>query len=373
MRLWQRASGAFKDHNSLWQTNLSSRCTCTTATAAAFRNLDIEKAVIRSTSHSDLCFNRRSVHRVCEWLRLSPYNLVPLLQAVSRRMSKTRNWIVALKGLYLMHSVINSRLPCVKAIGRLPFDLSDFNDGYSPKARSWPFNAFVRAYYAFLDQKSVIIFLQGRDVKRRGGDGDGDDSSLIAGELAMLQKLQALIDLLLQIRPQSRAAFVPIVLEVMDWIIIEIYDLYSRICRGIALVLLNIYSGGKAEAKLALSVVQKANQQGEDLYQYLHFCRKLGISHSSAFPAVDPIPKDTIHELEQIINRFSHDEEAKRNHSSEEEIRHLTYGFNVNGRSSSSSSSSQRDQPLKAIISGKWEKFEEETVRDAEIPDLISL
>ncbi|KAL0326788.1 UNVERIFIED_CONTAM: putative clathrin assembly protein [Sesamum angustifolium] len=111
----------------------------------------------------------------------------------------------------------------------------------------WPFNAFIRAYYSFLIRIAVIC-------------QQAEDQATGHGCLHAL------------------------VLDVMDGLIIEIYDLYSKICRGIAIVLLNIYSGGKAEASMALNVVQKAIQHGDDLSYYFEFCQKIGVVYASQFP-----------------------------------------------------------------------------------------
>ncbi|XP_051144492.1 putative clathrin assembly protein At1g25240 [Andrographis paniculata] len=288
MGLWCKAVGALKDHNSIWQANLSRR--------TAARNPDIEKAVIRSTTHSSgRSFDRRNVDRVCEWIRISPYNLPPVLHALSRRVSRTGDWLVVLKALNLTHNILNSRLPCVRRLRRLPFDLSNFSHSHAPHTRSWPFNAFVRAYYAFLDTK--LVFLSAIDEHSVGG-------LPLMKELTDLQRQQALIDLLMQIQPQSKAAHVPIILDIMDGIIIEIYDIYSRICRGIAVILMNIYSAGKSEARMALDVVKKATKQGEDLASYFELCQELGCFYASEFPIVDKIPEEGILELEQIIKGF---------------------------------------------------------------------
>lgn len=332
-----------KDQSSIWQANLTRR--------TALRNPDIEKAVIRATSHHDSSFERRrnvDVDRVCEWIRLSPFNLKPILWSVSNRMEKTRNWVVALKGLYLMHFITNSRIPCVKKIGRLPFDLSNFKDGHTRQAKAWPFNAFIRAYYAFLDQKSTIIF-QHAEEKREG--------FLMMQELVLLQKLQALVDLLMQIRPQSKAAFVPLVLYVMDGIIIEIYDIYSRICRGIAIVLMNIYSANKAEASMALNVVHKATQQGEDLTYYFEFCQEIGAVNASEFPVIDRIPDEGILELEQIIKGFSVDESKIQYVEKAIVVREADRKNNIN-----EGKDIDRDHEFRTIITDNWEKFDEDFV-----------
>ncbi|EYU30218.1 hypothetical protein ABFS82_05G052500 [Erythranthe guttata] len=356
MRLWKRASGALKDQNSIWQANLSRR--------TALRNPDIEKAVIRATSHHDSSFDRRSVDRVCEWLRLSPFNLKPILWSISNRMENTRSWVVALKGLHLMQTLTNCRTPAVKKIGRLPFDLSNFSDAHGRAAKTWPLNAFVRAYYAFLDQKSTVVFQHAAATAAEKGAPPPPPSAeaaelLIVQELVLLKKLQGLVDLLMQIRPQGRAAFAPLVIHVMDGIIIEIYDLYSRICRGIAVVLMNIYSAGKAEAAMALNVVKKASQQGEDLSYYFEFCQEIGVVNAADFPVIDRIPEEGIRELEQIISGFSDGPPAKESKLEDEEEEKSAIVVVDEGGKGINNNNKYRDD-LKTIITDNWEKFDED-------------
>ncbi|KAL3652881.1 hypothetical protein CASFOL_002562 [Castilleja foliolosa] len=358
MRLWERASGVLKDQNSLWQANLTRR--------TALRNPEIEKAVIRATTHDELSFDTRHADRVCDWLRLSPFNLKPILWSLSNRVEKTSSWVVALKCLYLTHALTATRTSSVRKIGRLPFDLSSFTDAHFRPARSWSFNSFIRAYYAFLDHKSTAIF------QSAAAGPDEKPGFSIARELSLLQKLQALVDLVMQIKPQARAAHVPLVLHVMDGIIVEIYDLYSRICRGIAVVLLNIYSGGKAEAAMSLAVVKKAMRQGEDLMRYFEFCQEIGVVNASDFPAIDRIPDEGIRELEEIIISLG----EKNVPDQKEDPDDLSYDekavvvYDKGG--------------MKTIITDDWERFEDDclvtksplgantTKKLEELPDLIS-
>ncbi|XP_042005667.1 putative clathrin assembly protein At1g25240 [Salvia splendens] len=320
MRLWKRASDALKDQSSLWQASLSRS------------HPDIEKAVIRATSHHPTS-SRRNIDRVRHWLRLSPSNLSPILRSLASRISKTRSWPVALKGLLLTHALLNS--PSPSSIGRLPFDLSSFR---APDDVSSPFDPFVRAYYAFLDHKSATAFL----LHRR-------DACDMNQELLMLQSLQGLIDLLVAIRPAPAAAFAPLVLDVMEGVVVELYEVYGKICRGIATVLLNIYSAGRAEAAMALRVVRNATRQGNELADFLDVCREIRIANAAEFPVIDRIPEEGIRELEEIV-------EGLRKEKVE----------------------------MKTVVTQEWERFEEDSVavscgqqqhesRIAEAPDLITL
>ncbi|KAF8398871.1 hypothetical protein HHK36_014735 [Tetracentron sinense] len=287
MRLWRRASGVFKDKNSICIAKLSRR--------TPERNPDLESAIIKATSHNESSLDYKNVQRVFAWVRTSPAYIKPLVWALSKRIEKTRSWVVALKGLMLMHGVFCCKIPAARMIGRLPFDLSNFNDGYSKPSKTWGYSAFVRVYFAFLDYRSVFL---------SGDSQDGKDEPMVQ-VLLMLQQLQGLLDMLLQIRPRGDGMKVGLIREAMDCVVIEIYDVYSRICNGIAGVLVGIYAAGKAEAVMALGVLQKAASQGEDITSYFELCREIGVLNASEFPRIEKIPEEDIRDLEQIIKGVS--------------------------------------------------------------------
>ena len=107
----------------------------------------------------------------------------------------------------------------------------------------------------------------------------------------------------------------------MNNLVVEVFDVYSRICNGIAQILLKIYvSPTKAEASMALRVVQKAANQVEDLCQYFEVCKEMGVLKASECPKLEKIPEDDIKELELIINgSVNNDEKTKHCEVLEEE------------------------------------------------------
>ncbi|KAF2316664.1 hypothetical protein GH714_042005 [Hevea brasiliensis] len=149
MKLWRRATGALKDQRSILLVSLSSR--------SAYRNPDLEASIIKATNHNDSCIDYRNAQRVFAWICDSPVSLKPLIRALSKRMEKTQSWVVALKGLMLMHGVFCCKTPAVLRIGRLPFDLSHFTDGHSKKFEMWAFNAFVRSYYTICNGIAKLL------------------------------------------------------------------------------------------------------------------------------------------------------------------------------------------------------------------------
>jgi len=344
MRLWKRAAGALKDRNSIWMASISRR--------TPYRNPDLEAVVIKATSHDESYVDYKNAQRVFQWVRTSAIYLRPLMWALSMRMENTRSWAVALKGLMLMHGVFHCKTQAVQMIGRLPFDLSNFRDGHSNIGKTWGYNAFIRAYFLFLDQKSAFLASEMKLQKGRIRETEEPFTE----ELTRLQKWQSLLDVLLQIKPPAESMIVTLILEAMECVAVEIFEVYSRVCSGIAQALLKVYeAGGKADAEIALKVLQKARVQGEELATYFEFCREIGVINASEFPKVEQIPDEDIRDLERIINNGVFKGKNLDGNGMQPEDRAIVLkesGAVVEGRKSS--------RALKTIITEKWEVFEED-------------
>jgi hypothetical protein len=299
MKLWKRASGALKDRKTLFTIGFSRK--------TSFRNPDLDSAIIHATSHDDSSVDYHNAHRVYKWIRSSPANLKPLVHALSSRVNRTRSWIVALKALMLVHGVLCCKVTSLQEIRRLPFDLSDFSDGHSRPSKTWGFNAFIRAYFSFLDQYSFFLSDQ---IRRRHKKPQLDS---VNQELERIEKLQSLLHMLLQIRPMADNMKKTLILEAMDCVVIEIFDIYGRICSAIAKLLIKIHpAAGKAEAVIALKIVKKATSQGEDLALYFEFCKEFGVSNAHDIPKFVTIPEEDIKAIEKVINGVEEEEVKKK-------------------------------------------------------------
>ncbi|XP_031492891.1 putative clathrin assembly protein At1g25240 [Nymphaea colorata] len=292
--LWRRAAAAVKDGHSLWMAKLMAG----RRKGAGGRQFpDLEAAVIRATSHDPSRIDYTNAQRVFTWVRTSPSTFLrPLLLTLSRRMQRTRSWVVALKGLILIHGVFCSRTPLLDKIGRLPFDLSNFQDHFCRHARSWGYTAFVRAYFAFLDEKSCLLAIDDGSQSFQPGL-----NSVTGRVLTRLERSQSLLDLLLQIKPYSDGMNVTLILEAMDCVVIEIFDVYGGICHGIARVLVGIFNANRQEAVGALQILRKAASQGSRLSEYFEVCREIGVLNASELPAIEQVPADDIEDLERLI------------------------------------------------------------------------
>ncbi|XP_023755961.1 putative clathrin assembly protein At1g25240 [Lactuca sativa] len=312
--MWKKASEAFKDFSSLCVVNLAPR--------SSLRNPDIEAAVIKATSHNDSHIDYHSAQRIFAWIRVSSHYARPVMSAISTRMEKTRSWTVALKGLMLLHGVFSCKVPAVQKIGRLPFNLSNYRDR-NPNCSHH--EEFIRAYYKFLDKKSSFLFNHSQERKDQGRTRRGKETkekpkqSSMMKDLVWLENLQELLDILLKIKPQKETMMNVLVLEVMDCIMIEIFDIYIRICNGIAGVLVRIYSAATSEAGRALSILQKAAVQGEELSRYVQFSKDFGVLKASECPKIVNIRPEDIRALEQVINSDAFQQRSEQSSPKEED------------------------------------------------------
>ncbi|KAE8724506.1 putative clathrin assembly protein [Hibiscus syriacus] len=107
------------------------------------------------------------------------------VSAVSKRLGKTRDWIVALKALVLVHRLMNDGDPVFQEEilyatrkGTRLLNMSDFRD--EAHSSSWDHSAFVRTYSMYLDQRLELILFDrksGSGGSGAGGSryGNGDD------------------------------------------------------------------------------------------------------------------------------------------------------------------------------------------------------
>lgn len=353
MNLWERATGVLKDQSSIWLTSFSKR--------TAHRNPDIEVAVIKSTSHNGSRIDYRNVQRVFAWVRVSPAYLQPLVLAIAMRIQKTRSWVVALKALMLMHGVFSCRVPAVQRIGRLPFDLSGFKDEHSKPGRKLGHDSFIRAYYSFLARKSLLLYVHAQEHyngQLRKVEADQDEqitSTSMMQSLVWLQEMQDLLDMLMVIKPRSDSMVGTLILEAMDCVLIEIFNIYSRICSGISAVLIQIYSAGKVEASTGLKVLHKANIQGKELSLYIEFCRELGVNNAANCPQVKQIPEEDVRMLELFINEAPDRSNEQNNDTTKERSSSMvTMESKIEKRNDSGRHS------LQTKVTDQWEAFDED-------------
>ncbi|GMQ07088.1 hypothetical protein CsSME_00051436 [Camellia sinensis var. sinensis] len=170
----RKAIGAVKD-----QTSIS------IAKVAGTVAPELEVLIVKATSHDDEPADEKYIREI---LHLTSYSKLGYVNAfvfsISKRLSKTRDWIVAVKALILVHRmlidgdlVLGQEIMYASRRGTRVLNMSDFRD--EAHSNSWDHSGFVRTYALYLDQKLEFIVYELKsslDDRRRNNDayGNGD-------------------------------------------------------------------------------------------------------------------------------------------------------------------------------------------------------
>ncbi|WZZ54390.1 hypothetical protein YC2023_054497 [Brassica napus] len=161
----RKAIGAVKDQTSIGIAKVASN------TAP-----DLEVAIVKATSHDDDPASEKYIREILNLTSLSRGYILACVTSVSRRLGKTRDWVVALKALMLVHRLLNEGDPLFQEEilhstrrGTRMLNMSDFRD--EAHSSSWDHSAFVRTYAFYLDQRLELALFE-----RKSGGGGGSSS-----------------------------------------------------------------------------------------------------------------------------------------------------------------------------------------------------
>ena len=143
---FRRAIGVVKDQTSIGLAKVSSR---------ANGSSNLEVAILKATSHDQVPVDDRLITEVLLLTKSSPLSATACVQALSRRLTRTANWVVALKSLTLAFRALRDAGPAfsrealsVPPRRRRLLAPSTFCDD-----SSWDFTAFVRTSALYLDAR----------------------------------------------------------------------------------------------------------------------------------------------------------------------------------------------------------------------------
>ncbi|KAJ6915167.1 hypothetical protein NC651_017220 [Populus alba x Populus x berolinensis] len=170
----RKAIGTVKD-----QTSIS------IAKVASNMAPELEVAIVKATSHDDEPPNQKYIQEILSLTSSSRGYVNACVSLVSRRLGKTRDWIVALKALMVIHRLLNEGDPVFQEEilyatrkGTRLLNMSDFRD--EAHSSSWDHSAFIRTFAMYLDQRLELILF---DRKGGGGGGRVGGGSANGGEI----------------------------------------------------------------------------------------------------------------------------------------------------------------------------------------------
>ncbi|CAI0550985.1 unnamed protein product [Linum tenue] len=309
----RKAIGAVKDQTSISFAKISS-------TNAS----NLEVLILKATRHDDVPIDERYVAEVLSLISSSKAYAVACAHVISKRIGRTRNWIVALKSLMLVLRIFQDGDPyfprevlhAMKRGARI-LNLSSFRD--DSNSSPWDFTAFVRTFALYLDERLDCFItgkLQRRFTRRRdcgGGAAAGrtgkfrppkmyfSDSMKPPMLLDRISYWQKLLDRAMATRPTGAAKSNRLVLICLYAVVQESFDLYKDISDGLALLLDSFFHLPYQSCATAFQACVKAAKQFEELCSYYDFCKSMGVGRTSEYPSVQKISEELIETLQEFL------------------------------------------------------------------------
>ncbi|CAI9304304.1 unnamed protein product [Lactuca saligna] len=328
---------------------------------------DLDVAILKATSHDE---NPPDEHLMVEILTLttdSPLYVASCVNTISRRLSKTRNWIVALKTLMLVQRLLHDGGPAYEQEvffatrrGTRLLNMSDFRDAL--KSSTWDYAAFVRAYALFLDEqleykmegkKGIREFsqdleqhefmIQGRKGKhgsrshdldqqiefemqgRIGRHGscsyvqEGGELTLSAAvtvpvrEMTMDQlfarvnHLMQLLDRFLACRPAGGARIQRLVLLALYPVLIQSFQLYKDIVEimGVLKDKFEMDDLNISHSVKVYGIFRRVSKQYEELDMFYYWCKTASNAKNAEYPEVDKISQKDLDAMDERVKEKS--------------------------------------------------------------------
>ncbi|XP_059432720.1 putative clathrin assembly protein At2g25430 [Corylus avellana] len=327
----RKAIGAVKD-----QTSIS------IAKVAGNIAPDLEVLVVKATTHDEDPADEKYIREIVTLTSYSRGYVGACVATITKRLSKTRDWIVAVKALMLVHRVLVDGHPSFEEEmvyatrrGMRVLNMSDFRD--EAHSNSWDHSGFVRFYAAYLDEKveSVVVdkSLKGVDEREdrykdeydngmmgRRTRSYGDVSESAGTEkkretpmremrpervLGKLNQLLKILDRILACRPTGAAKTSRLVLVALYQVVRESFGVYVEICEALGVLLDRFMEMAYADCVKGFDAYVSAAKMIDELVAFYNWCKDMGIARSSEYPEVQRITEKLLGTLEGFLREMA--------------------------------------------------------------------
>ncbi|XP_073155420.1 putative clathrin assembly protein At5g57200 [Henckelia pumila] len=298
MESFRKAYGALKDSTKVGLAKVNSD----------FKDLDI--AIVKATNHVERPPKERYVRKIFASVSVSRprADVAYCIHALSKRLSKTRNWIVAIKTLIVFHRTLREADPsfreevlCYSKGGPL-FQVSSFRDGSS--ALAWDCSAWIRTYGLFLEERLECFQTLNYDIESDKVPKSSVGESKILSAEELLRKLPALQQLLYRLvgcQPERAASYNFLIQYALALVLKESFKIYRAINDGIINLLETFFEMPKQDAVKALDIYKRAGKQAELLADFYGFCRTLDLARTFQFPTLTQPPPSFLATMEDYV------------------------------------------------------------------------
>ncbi|KNA12665.1 hypothetical protein SOVF_123690 [Spinacia oleracea] len=338
----RRAIGAVKDRTTIGLAKVGS--------SNSLADLDV--AIVRATSHDQYPPEEKYYHEIFSLTCYSPTLVGCCVNTISRRLSKTKNWVVALKTLMLVQKLLAEGDPGYQQEiffstrrGTRMLNMTDFRDS---RSNSWDYSAFVRMYALYLDERleykiqgrkrhhhhyrtrscasSQEEYPQSSDQHRdnnnntytasasasASGSCSGSGSSpwnwtVATCDLTMdqilskMHHLQQLLERFIATRPAGSAKQDRIVIVALYSAVRDSFQIYYDITDILAILIDQFMELEIPECIKVHEILCRISNQFDELDSYYSWCKDIGVVRSSEYPEVEKITRKKLDLMDEYI------------------------------------------------------------------------
>ncbi|XWS73314.1 hypothetical protein CRYUN_Cryun02cG0118100 [Craigia yunnanensis] len=301
---FRQAYGALKDSTKVGLAKVNSD----------FKDLDI--AIVKATNHVECPPKERHVRKIFSATSVvrPRADVAYCIHALAKRLSKTRNWIVAIKILIVIHRTLREGDPTFReellnySHRAHILQISNFKDDSSPLA--WDCSAWVRTYALFLEERLECFRVLKYDIESERLTKSSPGASKVHSRTRLLDSdelidqlpaLQQLLYRLIGCQPEGGAYSSYLVQYALALILKESFKIYCAINDGIINLVDMFFGMPKHDAVKALNVYRRAGQQAENLAEFYEYCKGLDLARNFQFPTLRQPPPSFLATMEEYI------------------------------------------------------------------------
>jgi hypothetical protein len=293
------ALGAVKDHASIGKAMIYSH-----HEGKDFSSIEV--AVVRATGHDSGPIDDKHMHEILFLVSNSPGSIHFLAERISRRLGKTRDNLVALKTLSLIHRLLRGGNRCFEqqlrnahASGHLQMSTRCFLRNISD-----PSVSFIHKYAAYLEERIGWVINQAGKLEPVMSQGDLEsrcyDEKSIDMVFRKLPKCQVFIDRVLDCSPFNISPLDNLAQAAMSNTLKESFQVYKKYSEGVAALVNMFFDLTRAARDLACQILRRASQQSQELHNLFENCKRIIENKNLDYPVVQIVTMDHIMALEQF-------------------------------------------------------------------------
>ncbi|OMO77545.1 ENTH/VHS/GAT family protein [Corchorus olitorius] len=273
---------------------------------------DIEIAVLRATGHDNGPIEDKYMHEILFLVSNSPGSIPFLAERISRRLCKTRDRLVALKTLSLIHRLLRGgnryfeqELRSAHVSGHLQMSTSCFLRKNSSDFSSF---SFLHSYAAYLEERVGWAINQAgklEPVMFNGMEFRCYQEKSVDLVFRRLPKCQAFIDRVLDCSPRHLLPADNLAQAAMGNTLKESFQVYLMFCEGIEILVNMFFELTTAARSLACEILKRASRQSIELHDLYENCKRIIENKNLEYPNVQIITMDHVLALEQCSSFMS--------------------------------------------------------------------